>query len=457
MDWGLKATFQRVFRFCLSRPSRFGCALFGGAATVISAAIYLVGGTRALGYDSAVTVASFVATPSLLDPFRRQVVFNNHPLFSFAEHLIYNLTGSQAEIVMRLLPIAAGALAVGVLTAAVARVHGILPAATAGLLLATNPVFVAESRDVRGYSLVVLMVTCASISLILMLRQLGSPRGNAWLGRAYLITMAVAIGTHVFAIFALTAHFGYLAGRRKLSAIWIMRMIAATGLGCLPYTLLFSQMATSAGARRIFQFGFPTQIAVDLLGGVPWIVVAVGGLAILGAVKAQDRTSILTAGLTTTAAVAVVWLWGPADLYSRFFLWLLPGVSVLVGSAVASRPGLAVVAVLACITAWVTSVAPGYTEDPLANRAAAEIINAAAARGYVACAAGYTVETLPVYTKQYYAVQTVADLDRCDLLVILKPDEPSHHAWAVAASTALPVKRSIPAASPGLLLTRVAG
>lgn len=93
----------------------------------------------------------------------------------------------------------------------------------------------------------------------------------------------------------------------------------------------------------------------------------------------------------------------------------------------------------------------------MANRAAAEIINAAAARGQIACAAGYSTETLPVYTTRFSVVQTLADLSKCHLLVILEPQEPSHRALVDAASPWLPVKQSIPAASPGLVLTRVGG
>lgn len=336
--------------------------MIGGVAACITTLVYLIGSTRAFGYDSAVTVFNFVATPSLLDPFQRQVVFNNHPLFSFAEHLIYGLTGSQAEILMRLLPITAAAVAVGILTAVVARAHTVLSGLTAGLILATNPAFVAVARDARGYSLVVLMVTCACITLTRMQGPSVSPRATAWWGRAYLVTMAVAIGTHLFAIIALPAQVGYLAGRRRLSTMWIMRMFVAACLGCLPYTALFSQMVRNAGARSgIFQLGLPVQAAVDLLGGKFWIVALVVGLALFGATRAQDREPILAAALATAAALAVMWLLAPADLNSRFFVWLVPGIAVLVGVAVAARPALALAAVLVSIAGWAIAVAPGYS------------------------------------------------------------------------------------------------
>ena len=92
-------------------------ALLGIGAGLATAAAYLIGSGRALDYDGSVTVANFVRTPSLLDPFRRQVVFNNHPAFSFIEHIVYSVTGSTNGWVLRLVPIGAAAACVGLLVA----------------------------------------------------------------------------------------------------------------------------------------------------------------------------------------------------------------------------------------------------------------------------------------------------------------------------------------------------
>src|SRR4051794_15081168 len=109
-------------------PAGWRARGLGLLAALATAVAYLPGSGRTLDYDGAVTVGSFVATPSLLDPFRRQAVFNNHPLFSFLEPLVSSATGSRSELLLRLLPIGFGAATVGVLAWALARRFGAVPA-----------------------------------------------------------------------------------------------------------------------------------------------------------------------------------------------------------------------------------------------------------------------------------------------------------------------------------------
>jgi hypothetical protein len=67
-------------------------------------AAYMVAAGRSYDYDSSETVGAFVATPSLLDPLRRQIAFNNHPLFSLLEHMVYS-AGGTSEATLRVLPL----------------------------------------------------------------------------------------------------------------------------------------------------------------------------------------------------------------------------------------------------------------------------------------------------------------------------------------------------------------
>jgi len=121
----------------------------------LSFAAYLVGAGRSYGYDESVTVGAFVSTPSLLDPFRRQIVFNNHPLFSFLEHLVWS-AGGRSESWLRVLPALSGAATVGLCARWLARRHGVAAAVCGATVLAANPLFAEASRTVRGYSLVAL-------------------------------------------------------------------------------------------------------------------------------------------------------------------------------------------------------------------------------------------------------------------------------------------------------------
>ena len=137
-------------------------------------AVYLIGSGRVFGYDSAVTFANFVATPSLLDAFAvstqqptiplAQIAGNDHVLLSLLSHLMYSLTGTRSEVVYRVLPALAGGGTVGVGAWALARRFGMLAGASAGIYIATVPMFVENSRDLRGYSLATF---CALVATVL--------------------------------------------------------------------------------------------------------------------------------------------------------------------------------------------------------------------------------------------------------------------------------------------------
>src|SRR5437763_629681 len=150
-------------RHSARRTTRLKNKRIGLAIGVVAAAVYLIGGRRVFGYDSAVTFANFIATPNVLDAFAvhtqqatiplAQIAGNDHVLVSLVGHVIYSLTGTRSEIVYRLLPALAAGGTVGVTTIALASRFGLLAGIPAGLYVATNPMFVENSRDLRGYSL----------------------------------------------------------------------------------------------------------------------------------------------------------------------------------------------------------------------------------------------------------------------------------------------------------------
>jgi hypothetical protein len=448
------ATLSRVGSGASRRMSRRLAILAGGVSAASTWAIYSVGSGRAFDYDSSVTMASFVVTPSPFDVFSRQDVFNNHPLFSFGEHLIYSLTGLQSEVAMRVLPIVAGAVAVGVLVGYLCWTVGFLPAVAGGLVLATNPMFVSETRKVRGYSMVVLMVLLGTLFLINALRTRSTIHG-ARLQVGYVVAAAVAIGTHLFAALAIPGHLGALAGMRRLTWAWCMRLLAACVLGVLPYALLLSSMLAAEGGRKGFAPQFPLVLTRDLLGGSPWTAIVLGVLVAVGVFQITSKRVVGLAALSMLVPLALIWiLIQPADLYSRFFLWLVPGVAVLIALAVAWRPMLLLGVIGAGLFSSLTLIAPGYTADSLANRVAGALINAAAAHGETACAAGYSAETLLIYTRRFLALSSTSQLSQCSFVVILEPNQPSHHVWLEAASAMFPVRRILPASTPGVVLMR---
>ncbi|HEX7264802.1 MAG TPA: glycosyltransferase family 39 protein, partial [Candidatus Dormibacteraeota bacterium] len=198
--------------------------VFGLALGVATTAAYLIGSGRSLGYDAAATFANFIATPSLLDAFAvhpvvstiilKSIASNDHVFFSLVSHVIYSLTGSRSEVVYRLIPALAAGGTVGVSAVVLSRRFGLLAGLCAGLFIATNPLFVDNSRDLRGYSLAALLALLATLLVL--------DRTATWSRRrlvAYSVLLGLAIATHVFAIVVLAAHVVWIALRRSRADI----------------------------------------------------------------------------------------------------------------------------------------------------------------------------------------------------------------------------------------------
>src|SRR5207302_2570186 len=184
----------------------------GALLGVATFAAYMIGSNRSFGYDAAATFANFIATPSIWDAFAvrsviptipvTQVATNDHVLLSLVSHLIYSATGSRSEVVYRLIPALAAGATVGVSTGVLTRRFGVLAGVCAGLYIATDPLFVDNSRDLRGYSLAAL----GSVVATLLLPVQGEVSGEA--GRrgrlvAYAAIIGLAITAQLFAGVAL--------------------------------------------------------------------------------------------------------------------------------------------------------------------------------------------------------------------------------------------------------------
>ncbi len=105
--WMTSASSRHVLAFATasSKPATSRAPLASGAGLGLVTLIgYMVGSGRAYSYDASITVGRFVTSPSILDPFHRHDLFNNHVAFSFLDHLVYSLTGSSDERVLRFLP-----------------------------------------------------------------------------------------------------------------------------------------------------------------------------------------------------------------------------------------------------------------------------------------------------------------------------------------------------------------
>ena len=435
--------------------------VFGLALGVATTAAYLIGSGRSLGYDAAATFANFIATPNLVDAFAvhpvvpsivlKSIASNDHVFFSLVSHVIYSLTGSRSEVVYRLMPALAAGATVGVSAVVLSRRFGLLAGACAGLFVATNPLFVDNSRDLRGYSLAALLALLATLLLL--------DATARWTRRrlvGYSILLGLAIATHVFVIVVLAAHVVWIAVRRSRADIksLIPAWVGAFAIGAAANANIEVMVFLQHGfPPSMFDPTFPRDLVLFLLGAPA--VLAMGlwlATALLG-VFAARREPILWASIGVIAVVvAILWLvLQPAYLYPRFFIFLIPGAAYLMAAAIQRWKVLAPIVVAGAVAAIVAQV-PGYTQDPLALPQAAAVVEAAQSAGGQPCVIHADEQVLAAYTTKFKVVERADQLDACSEVVVVS--------WNVdltlrdLAAQAFPRRTLLPAYYPAVVLGR---
>jgi hypothetical protein len=103
----------------------------------------------------------------------------------------------------------------------------------------------------------------------------------------------------------------------------------------------------------------------------------------------------------------------PRWLYGRFFIWALPGVAWLVGSACARFRWLAVPVLVASLVSAVR-VLPGPANDLMPLKQAAQIIRHDQLAGRHPCALDFSGTPLVAYLPYFVDVTRPSDLATCD-------------------------------------------
>jgi hypothetical protein len=434
-------------------PKILGALL--GAAT---AAVYLIGSSRSFGYDAAATFANFIATPSLWDAFAihsvlptvplKSVASNDHVLLSFLGHLIYSTSGSRSEAVYRLIPAFAAGGTVGVTSTLLARRFGLLAGACAGLYIATDPLFVDNGRDLRGYSLAAM---CAVVATVIL-----AGNWTRWRLVAYALLIGLAISAHVFAAVVLLAHIAWIAARRsreqllQVAPAWIAGGLIGVAANANIQVMEFLQHGYPTS---LFYPTFPRDLVFFILGAP--VLVALGlwlASAGLGLWTLRGEPWLWTSIAVVAVVVAILWLGlQPAYLYPRFFIFLVPACAYLIAAAVARWKVLAPVVALGAVVAVVSQV-PGYTNDPLALPAAAAAAERIQAAGGTACVIHSDEQVLAAYTRDFTVISTADELSRCTAVVVVS--------WNVdltlrdLAAQQFPRATALQADYPGVVLER---
>jgi len=392
---------------------------------VATAATYLVGANRSYGYDAAASFANFVATPSLWDAFAihsvlptvpiKSVASNDHVLLSFVSHLIYSLTGSRSEVVYRLVPALAAGGTVGVTTTVLARRFGLVAGLCAGLFIATDPLFVENSRDLRGYSLAALGAVLGTLVL--------AGKWTRWRLVAYALVMGLAIAAQLFAAVALLMHVAWIATRgswpqaRQLAPAWLAAAVIGVAANV---NIQVMELLGHGYPPSVFYPDFPRDLVFFLVGApllLPlglWLSTAGLGLWTL-----RSERWLWAAIAAVAVVVGVLWLGlRPAYLYPRFFIFLIPGCGYLMAAAIARWRVLAPVVAVGAVVAALTQV-PGWTQDPLALPQAAAAVERIHGAGGRACVIHIDEQVLAAYTSDFAIVSSPDQLAGCDAVVVV--------------------------------------
>ena len=385
----------------------------------------MIGSNRSLGYDAAASFANFIATPSIWDAFAvrsviptipvTQVATNDHVLLSLLSHFIYSATGTRSEVVYRLLPALAAGATVGVSTAALARRFGILAGICAGLFIATDPLFVDNGRDIRGYSLAALGSVIATLIL--------SSRWTRGRLIAYALIMGLAISAQLFAGVVLSCHVAWMLTRRsrpelvRLAPAWFVSLLIGVAANANIQFIEFTQHGLPA---PMFYPTFPSDLVFFLLGAPVLLPIGLWlSSAGLGLWLQRKQPWFWAASAVLAAVVLVLWLvLRPAFLYPRFFIFLVPACGYLMAAAIARWWVLAPVVVLGAAAA-VVSQASGYTEDPLALPQAAAALARIHQSGHRACVIHSDEQVLSAYTTDFTVVTRPEQLHDCDAVVVV--------------------------------------
>jgi dolichyl-phosphate-mannose-protein mannosyltransferase len=421
-------------------------AVIGGACGIVTFFIYLLGARRAFDYDGSVTVGNFVDTPSLLDPLRYQINFNNHPLFSVVEHVVFSL-GGNGELGLRVWPVFCAAAAVALLAGWCAARWGSLAGIAGALVLASNPMFISSAREVRGYSMMILAVVASTLLVARLLSREGR-----WSGVGYVAVVAIGIGTHLHAAFVLPVHVIAVLATGRLSRRWIVRWTAGFALGLLPYVNLLGLMRASPTNGRMFKPGFLEDTLIELLGHYKPAVYVLAVVSVAALVLVHRRRAAVGALAGAAASIAIVWIvLAPQVLHPRYLMWAVPLVAV--GAAVVvGRWKPAIVLPLFAAAVVAVNEGPVWTHEAVPTRAAARMVDYARETGRTPCGIEYVGESVAAYTRPPELAQTAADLRSCDLTIEI-PRFWSDELDAVAART-FPYQVVLPARRPIVVRSR---
>jgi hypothetical protein len=282
-----------------------------------------------------------------------------------------------------------------------------------------------NSRDLRGYSLGVL---CSVVATVLL------PRAVTGRWRwTYGVVVGLAIAAHFFTGVVLAAHIVWCAALRSRAELWLLAPVwlvaLLIGIGANSY-ILWVDLTQHGLLPGSFDPAFPRDLIFHLLGattgstaGTPPNLLAIGlwlSAAVLGLWVLRRERWLWPALVTLAAGVAFLWIVvHPLYLYPRFFIVLVPGCAYLIAAAVGRWRLVLAPAVLLGAAAAVVVLLPGYTQDSIAVRQSAAVIERAKEVGLRACLIHSDEQVMGAYSSGFHTVTSAEQLASCDVVVVV--------------------------------------
>jgi mannosyltransferase len=247
---------------------------------------------------------SYRSVEAVLQSVRRDGA--HPPLYYLALYPWKGIAG-QSEFAIRYPSVLFGTLAVAAIYALGCRLGGVGVGLIAALLHALSPIHVYYSQEARMYSLMILLVTLSSYFFWRLLRAAEAYPLWTWVG--YVLSSALAINTHLFAIPVLVPQAVMWIGQQ----LWNRRVVWAVALRCavgqaatlllfLPWLACAWERATelSAGVQRM---GVDLELILrrclnDFSAGLPVL-----------ATDVDDLPLELLFPFLLTAALGLIWPW----------------------------------------------------------------------------------------------------------------------------------------------------
>jgi hypothetical protein len=340
--------------------------------TAAAFAVILVIAPRGLWLDETISVRRSGLPFDTLTTFS----LGGEPNMALFHYLLWPLGQLHAsDLVFRLVPIASGAATLGGVYLLGCRLFDRPTAIIAVAVLAAHGLLTRYATEVRGYSLIMLLMV---ISALLLTDAVEHDRRRSWIG--FGVCCIASFGLHFVGVLFVGAQLvALLPVRRSLNRRHVMGTAGAigAGIGALGILWVASDQDYWVSWLPDVSNDVVRNVGEALLGGTGVAVLVVGAFLILGSITAA-RTLWRAPATAFPEGLVLSTMWIPvaggaiasaahALAYPRYFLAVLPPMALLAARGVMTLPVRRTVTIAAA-TALVLSVAIGHEELDRAAR-----------------------------------------------------------------------------------------